>query len=443
MKPRNKREREVAELSSKLPLLTKQYDWAKTHIFSHEAYKCKDELWCSDCAGTWINTDNSELSVIVLGDTTVCPYCHNKLTVKVSRKQKDEEVNYMTVATVCEGYQVLRHVYCMRFTRKKDVFLNYFFCEVVQEWISEDGKRTVMAKPMNMGANGWIYSENLSIKQEYGSSYYHNYGDLYAIYGEVYPKVELLPILRKYGLKKTFYNCHPSKLIRLLLQGHNDLELCIKTKQKSMLQLMMTHGTSQLKYKPSFNICNRNGYIIKDASIWTDYIDLLSYFGKDVRNAHYVCPKYLKKEHDKLMEKKNKIEARLRSQRDREAAIKAAIKKKEDTARFYREKMKFFGIEFKEGDIIIHPLESITQFYLEGKAMHHCVFSNRYYRISDCLILSARDAQGNRLETIEVNLKTFEIIQSRAVCNNISKYHDTIINIVKKNMNLIKQRMAA
>ena len=46
-----------------------------------------------------------------------------------------------------------------------------------------------------------------------------------------------------------------------------------------------------------------------------------------------------------------------------------------------------------------HPLESVTQFYQESAAMHHCVFSNGYYRRPDCLILSAKDANGKRLET--------------------------------------------
>ena len=442
MKPRNKREREVAELSSTLPPISeKQEEWAKAHVFSHEAYKCKDELWCSHCAHTWIDTSNSELSVEVLGDTTVCPYCGSKLTVKVSRKRKADEVQYMTIATVRGGYQVLRHVYCQRYIRKENAFVHYYLSEMVQEWISEDGKRTVIARPMNMGGAGWLYGQPLSIKNEYGSSYCS--GDMYAIRGELYPKPQILPILRKYGLKNSFHDCCPSRLIKRLLLADNDYELCLKTKQFSMLQYLSRRGDYQIRYKPSFNICNRNGYKIKDASIWVDYLDLLVYFGKDVQNAYYVCPKNLKKEHDILMNKKNKIEARLRAQRDRETAIKAAIKKKKDILNFYREKMKFFGIEIKEGDITIHPLESITQFYLEGKAMHHCVFDNWYYRKSDCLILSARDSQGNRLETIEVSLKTFEIVQSRAVCNNVSKYHDRILNLVKKNMNLIRQRMAA
>ena len=61
----------------------------------------------------------------------------------------------------------------------------------------------------------------------------------------------------------------------------------------------------------------------------------------------------------------------------------------------------------------------------------------------ECLILSAKDIEGNRLETIEVNLNTFEIVQSRAVCNGVSQYHDQIVKLMNKNMNLIRQKMIA
>ena len=71
-----------------------------------------------------------------------------------------------------------------------------------------------------------------------------------------------------------------------------------------MLKHMFKEGYYQLRYKPSFNICNRNHYIIKDASMWNDYVGLLLYFHKDVRNAHYVCPKDLKTEHDLLVNKR-------------------------------------------------------------------------------------------------------------------------------------------
>jgi len=84
MKPRTKLEKRVTELSGKLPAITKeQEDWAKEHLFDHFAYKCKDELWCSECGKMWVNTSKDKL-----GDKIEYPYCHHQLDVKVSRKQK-------------------------------------------------------------------------------------------------------------------------------------------------------------------------------------------------------------------------------------------------------------------------------------------------------------------------------------------------------------------
>lgn len=439
MKPRTRLEKLVAGLSEKLPAITKaQEEWAKEHVFDHVAYKCKNELWCSECGEIWVNTGNSKL-----GDKTECPYCHHQLDVKVSRKQKNHEEAYMSILQVRGGFQVIRHILCWKNARRGTSPVYYDFTEVVQEWIREDGKRTIIARPINMGRNGFAYSSPLSIKGEYGSNPYNYYGDLYAIFGELYPRKELLPELKKRGLNRLFPDVTPSKLIRDLLKGGNDAELCLKTGQISMLKHMYRNGFSQLRYKPSFNICNRNHYIIKDASLWEDYMSLLAYFGKDLRNAHYVCPKKLKVAHDRLLEKKNAREAKLRQDRDRLEAIRRREKLMKDIAGFYERMEKFFGMKITDGNIVICPLESITQFYREGKAMHHCVYKLGYYNRPDRLILSAKDTGGKRIETIEVNLKTLDIVQSRAVCNGVSEYHDQIVKLVKKNMNLIRQKMIA
>lgn len=439
MKPRTRLEKLVAGLSEKLPAITKaQEEWAKEHVFDHVAYKCKNELWCSECGEIWVNTGNSKL-----GDKTECPYCYHQLDVKVSRKQKNHEEAYMSILQVRGGFQVIRHILCWKNARKGTSPVYYDFTEVVQEWIREDGKRTIIARPINMGRNGFAYSSPLSIKGEYGSNPYNYYGDLYAIFGELYPRKELLPELKKRGLNRLFPDVTPSKLIRDLLKGGNDAELCLKTGQISMLKHMYRNGFSQLRYKPSFNICNRNHYIIKDASLWEDYMSLLAYFGKDLRNAHYVCPKNLKVAHDRLLAKKDAREAKLRQDRDRMEAIRRREKLMKDIASFYERMEKFFGMKITDGNIVICPLESITQFYQEGKAMHHCVYKLGYYNRPDRLILSAKDTGGKRIETIEVNLKTLNIVQSRSVCNGVSKYHDQIVKLVKKNMNLIRQKMIA
>lgn len=72
--------------------------------------------------------------------------------------------------------------------------------------------------------------------------------------------------------------------------------------------------------------------------------------------------------------------------------------------------------------------------------MRHCVWSNSYYLKKHSLILSAT-IDGVRIETIEVSLKTFKVVQSRGVCNQNTEYHDRIINLVDSNMNLIRKRM--
>ena len=93
----------------------------------------------------------------------------------------------------------------------------------------------------------------------------------------------------------------------------------------------------------------------------------------------------------------------------------------EDEKRFKELKSKFFGICFTDGIIQVHVLESVQEHLEEGVSMHHCVFSNAYYLKEDSLILSAT-IDGKRIETIEVSLRTLEVVQSRGVCNKNTEY---------------------
>ena len=413
MKPRNKRERLVAELSSKLPAITEaQIRWGKKHCFPHIAYRCKDEMWCSECGKMWVDATGQKEGYIR------CPYCGERLEVKKSRKKKDRFEDYLTVVTTSKGLQVVRHFYFLKSLRKHDAPY-YFIDEVCQQWVTDKGKETIIAKARNMGMNGWVCSQPMSIKQD-GNWYYNH---IYDINGIVYPKVNIIPILRRNGLRD-------------LLEGRKNTEMLLKTRQYGMLQFYMCRG--YLSHPWAVNICNRNGYIIKDGSMYDDYLHLLDYFHLDTHNAHYVCPKNLKKAHDKLLERKRKIEAKERAEADRKARIARMERMKADILHFIRRIQPFLGMEIKDEGIVIRPLESVTQFYQEGKAMHHCVYQNEYYKRKDCLILTAQK-DGKRLETVEVNIKTFKIIQSRSVCNKTSDYHDKIIELVNRNMGLIRR----
>lgn len=426
MKPRTKRERLVVELSSKLPNITDaQMRWGKKNCFKHYAFRCKDEMWCGDCGKMWVDTSRQKD-----GDIR-CPYCGEKLEVKVSRKKKDNAESYLTIVTTSKDYQVLRHFYIARYARKGRE-THYFIDEVCQQWITADRKETVIAKAMNMGSRGWVHTTEMSIKQDGNMYCSHSYD----IGGYVYPKVKLLPILRRNGLRTSFHGITPALLIRAILGESKYAEMLLKTKQYSMLEFYMYRRC--LSHPWTVNICNRNGYIIKDGSMYDDYLRLLDYFHLDTHNAHYVCPKNLKAAHDELVSRKQRIEARERAEEDRKRRVERMVRIKADIALFIKRIQPFLNLEIKADDIVIRPLQSVSQFYQEGKAMHHCVYANEYYKKKDCLILSAKVA-GKRKETIEVNLKTFKVVQSRAVCNKNSEYHDKIIELMNKNMNLIRQ----
>lgn len=431
MKPRTKREKLVVELSSKLPNITEaQIRWGKKHCFPHNAYRCKDEMWCSDCGRMWIDTTGQKDGSIR------SPYCGEKLEIKLSRKKKMRQYEYMTIVTAVDQFQVLRHVEIGKNKSTEMGDMWYHVEEVCQQWITEDRKETVLAKPMNMGKNSWIYTQPISIKS---SVDYYGY-NCYDINGYVYPKAKLLPILRRNGLRTSFHGVTPAKLIRAILGESKYAEMLIKTRQYSMLDFYLHRGC--LSHPWTINICNRNGYIIKDGSMYDDYLRLLDYFHLDTHNAHYVCPKNMKAAHDKLLERKRKIEAKIRAEQERKERIERMSRMKQDIFSFIHKIQPFLGMVIKDEDIVIRPLESVTEFYQEGKAMHHCVYENEYYKRNDCLILSAK-VNGKRMETVEVNLKTFKIIQSRAVCNKMSQYHEQIIELVNRNMNQIRRRAVA
>ena len=169
--------------------------------------------------------------------------------------------------------------------------------------------------------------------------------------------------------------------------------------------------------------------------IWVDYLRMLDRCGKDLHNAHYVCPANLHAEHDRYQEKLRM----LREQEKRKAQMERAM---ENEARFREMKSKFFGLEFTDGTIVVRVLDSVIAYYEEGNALHHCVGEREYYLKPDTLVLSAR-IEDKRVETVELSLETFKVLQSRGACNQNTEYHDRIIKLVNKNVSLIRKRMVA
>ncbi len=151
-----------------------------------------------------------------------------------------------------------------------------------------------------------------------------------------------------------------------------------------------------------------------------------------------MCPKNLNKAHDNYVAKRNKEIA----EEEKKRQLEKLLKQKKFEEEFIKLKSKFFDLNLSDGKVTIVVLKSLEDFKQEGDAMKHCVFTNEYIKKKDSLILSARIGD-KRIETIELNLKTLQVVQSRGICNQNTEYHDRIISLVNKNINLIRRKLTA
>jgi len=335
---------------------------------------------------------------------------------------------YVAYAEIFDQYQVIRNFEIFAYYKDNQP-PRYFIWEILQHWILDDGKREVVARTHNMGSSGWC--GDLEIRQKtVGNYYYNRINDVYAY--RYHPDSIFKSCYSLYGINHKLQGITFLEAIRVLPKD-SKAETLYKAGQYNLLACCIDY-TGKVSHRwPSIKICLRNKYIVKDASIWMDYLDLLSYFGKDLRNAYYVCPKNLKKAHDRLVAKKRKIQAREEAERKRKRAL-------ENEKKFLELKSKFFGIAFGDGNIQVRVLESVQEHMEEGDILKHCVFTNDYYIKADSLILSAM-VKGKKTETVEISIKQMKVVQCRGKQNKNTEYHDQIIELVNKNMNLIRERV--
>ena len=426
MKPKNKFQQLVFDTSKKLPKISQtQMNWAYQNCIEHYGRRTKKGIiTCLECGHSW--KGQGELIDTLLECS--CPMCSAKLKVTTTQKRVFKQHEYFCIITTCNDFQVLRFFYIDWYAKAGEK-AKYFHSEVVQRWIAPNGKFATMAKlrPMSYFMDTWNFGSCLEIRNE---------KPLYNISPIcVYPRQKVIPELKRSGFQNEFHKLSPFDLFHALLT-ENKAETFLKIGQTELLRFFTLRSFRSLdKYWSSIRICLRNNYKIADVSIWCDYIDLLRFFNKDLHNAKFVCPADLTAEHDKYVKKKQQ---HLEQQRKEEAKKRAV----ENEAKFKELKSKFFGIQFSDGIIQVKMLDSVDEIMKEGEAMHHCVFTNDYHLKPDSLILSAC-MEDKKLETVEVSLSKFQVLQSKGVCNQNTEYHDQILKLVKKNIPKIRKLITA
>ena len=426
MKPRTPIQQEVARLSERLPKLTAiQRAYAFRHCFKHYAIKRADGTnICTECGHSW--RSEHDLADTVCGCT--CPHCGMKLEALRTRKSVFSENEYFCIITTCKQYQVIRFFF-VKSRYKAGQAAEYSIYEVVQRWISPKGTTVTVARLRGMSIlyyDLWAEYSDMEVRKNNKLRAY----DINPVC--TYPRQRFIPELKRNGFNGEYHNILPYDLFTAILSDSR-AETLLKAGQYPMLRHYIRSSFDIERYWASIKICIRNGYTIADGSMWRDTIDLLRHFGKDTNSPKYVCPSDLKSEHDKLVARRNR-------QRERERTEQQRMKAIEDEKNYLKTKGMFFGLAFSDNLILVKVIESVEEMETEGRLMHHCV--GGYHNRKNSLILSAR-IDGRRIETVEVSLKTFEVVQCRGVCNENTEYHDRIIALVNSNMSLIRQRMNA
>ena len=424
----------VLEMSRHLkPLTQKEKDYARSIFPASGYYKKNGEVWCH-CCGHIENQLPGSLDIdLEVGYQCYCLQ-HLQLEHK-TRKQQLMEAKYYSVVQTYNKWQVIRTFDVHRINRKYYP-TEYTINEVYQNWISPDGEEVIISKRYSRGYNffTWYYNTEYVVRHHNAScNGYYAFDDAFDVRGNnFYPQYNITKKLHKYGWCKALERLPWVSVVecmKMLLTSRH-AETVVKQGQYDVFLYMVRNTLDKLQYMPSVNICHRNRYVITDASIYFDMLSFLERTGKDIRNPKYICPEDLYNAHNAAQAAYSKIRKKVEAEENRKRALS-------ENAEYVKDG-KFFGVLIADGELSIQVLKSVTEFFEEGESMHHCVFANEYYKKKDSLILSAKVA-GERKETIEVNLKTFSIVQSRAAFNKSSEYHARIIELMNKNMNLIRQ----
>ena len=327
MKARTKFQQRVAAANGRLlPITEKQTEWAFRHTVRHYAFRTPSgRTTCLDCGYRWNETKTKHCH---------CPNCHAKLTLKDTLCRKTDEKSYFSVITTQDGFQVQR-IFRMTVYYHKSRKARTDVCEVARYWMDENGKTALTALQRAMGRylDCFLYGSGLELRND--NYVYRHIADCY-----VYPKYTVIPKLRRNGLKGSFSDIAPQKLMKALLSDSR-VETILKSGRKRDLKYFIDHAQDLDLCWSSYKIVLRQKYRIKGMGIWADYLRMLDRCGKDLHNAHYVCPVDLKAEHDKYQ---NKVRI-LQEQEKRMEQMKRA---RENEARFRELKGKFFGLEFTD-----------------------------------------------------------------------------------------------
>lgn len=423
MKPRTKLQHQLVKYSSWLTqgVQDKIQSYAISTCNSKYGFSTGKTFWCGVCGDTHSSKE------IVKNEVT-CKSCNSELHIVETKKRKFFESYYIAYAEEMFEFQVIR-LFHVSVNYRKGEHWETNSLECVQQF-HNDHDYHIIGRLTHYG-NDPLYGP-MEIRQP---SYYKHFA--YNPYPSHYhPDSKFLPQYEMKGCQGDLGNICFSDLKKQLNFNCSKTETLLKAGYTSLLKVAMQSSYKIQRYWDSIKICIRNSYKPVDGGIYIDYLELLEQFNKDIKNPKFICPEDLHREHNFYVEKNRRIREREEAERRRVAEIEQLRQNNYSQEEYNKDKSQYFGIQFKKGKLSIKVLETIEEFKEEAEVHKHCVFSNKYYAKKNSLILSAR-VNNTPIETIELSLTNFAIIQSRGLQNKSTVYHNDIIELINKNIHLI------
>ena len=453
----------ITELSKKLGegIDEKTNEWMLQNL-GQVGFEFRGDVICTECG----NKFHSE--TMNIDGTITCPCCGKKLTIEHTTKKNYKKQQFMMVTHEFDGWQVFRYFYVekeMRYNSYQDEFKVFGGCfEVMQKWLSQDGMVGHMSRRLRMFCSRMYNPFNLDSELHYRAevtNYYYSYYDPTDISYSCMKILSLAKFMKQLGFDKTrSKNRHHGFWIDDLAQAIKSeplYELLYKAKKYSIMRYLnknrfLRAGDAKEieKRRAALKIAIRHKYFDTKqfdvnenrlqgvVSDWCDTVGQIISLGLDYRNPHFVCTDSLYDDHRYYTKKLNKIADAERRKNEMQKAFKME-------GSYIKARECYFPLEIKDDVLTIKVLPNVKSFAEEGEKLNHCVYGSEYFNMQrkpNSLILSARIGEDwanpdEYVETIEVNLVDYSVVQSRGQQNQPSKYHNRIMRLMYSNMDKI------
>ena len=349
------------------------------------------------------------------------------------------------VSQKIEDYQVFRFYWIYKYNYKRKVAnpKKDYEDEIYSIFYNVKNKKITLVARRYDGLSSWtacrpvfsLYS-NFEVRPTYckapayNTPYYRldTYDTYFVSRHEDFPSDEIT--------NKMFADCEAplDVLEKMNIMQSSQYETMSKRGEVAICEYLLKYGEFNKPTWKSFLCSLRHGRKFGDICKVSDFIDLLKILRELKLDTH--SPKYLailedSEEHKQLL-------TRLRNKRKRDAEIaqrkrdeRRLLEMQKEKENYLRKIEQFRTLSIKVNDnITARILPNVEEFLNEGDAMHHCVYSCKYYSSEKSVVLSARDSEGNRVETIEVDVAKGKVLQSRGKYNKPTEWHDEIVKVV-------------